>query len=219
MIRGMVRVVVFNGLWSACPFFPSGKVIGGNREDGLYVWTFNNTKAGRIYVSLLDSLTQVPLTNTEIVIVETNDTLLTDFNGQIKWGALPGVYTLSVEVEGYLSESFTFEFTGCDALEVDVLLQEDIIESIFDSYKELPALSLSPNPSAGKIYLDFQSIDNGHVLEVYNKLGQKVYSQKINGLTTMDIDLGFLSRGVYHVVLMNQSSELIAGGRLLLISN
>ena len=31
----------FSGLWSACPYFPSGKIIGGNREDGLYVWTFN----------------------------------------------------------------------------------------------------------------------------------------------------------------------------------
>ena len=85
----------FRGLWSACPYFPSGKVIGGNREDGLYVWTFNNAKAGRMYTTVVDDASGFTLSGVEMIVLEEQDSLRTDNGGQVGWGALPGTYTLS----------------------------------------------------------------------------------------------------------------------------
>jgi choice-of-anchor B domain-containing protein len=206
----------FHGLWSACPFFPSGKIIGGNREDGLYVWTFNDTKAGRIYATILDSLSQTPLTNQEVIIEETNDTLITDFNGQVKWGALPGNYTLSVEKEGYFSKLYAFEFDGWDTLHVDVLMQEDIVESTLDIYKNLPGLKLSPNPSIGNINLDFTGLEQGTELQIYNVLGQQVFSLQIEGRPDTNLDLNSLESGIFYLFLMDETGQPIARNRLVL---
>jgi choice-of-anchor B domain-containing protein len=207
----------FHGLWSACPFFPSGKIIGGNREDGLYVWTFNNAKAGRIYATILDSLNQEPLTNLELTILETNDTLLTDFNGQIKWGALPGTYTLVIEKEGYFSKSLAFDFAGCDELLVNVLLQEDIVESTADIYKNLPELKLSPNPSDGLVSLDVSDWEQGSSLQVFDAIGQDVFTQQVEGRSILNFDLGFLQGGTYYVLLMDSAGQPIARSRVVLI--
>ena len=65
----------FNGLWSAYPYFPSGKIIGGNREDGLYVWKFNGTRAVRLYGTVLDSVTGEPLNGADISILETGQSV------------------------------------------------------------------------------------------------------------------------------------------------
>ena len=51
----------FKGLWSACPYFPSGKIIGGDRTEGLFVWTFNETYGARIYGTVVDSVSQEPI--------------------------------------------------------------------------------------------------------------------------------------------------------------
>ncbi len=207
----------FSGLWSACPYFPSGKIIGGNRTDGMYVWTFNNTKAGRIYATVLDSLSQDPLTNVEVEILETGEILETDFNGQIKWGALPGSYTISVTLDGYFTNTFSFDFEGCDSLNIDVLMQSDIPESIADIYKNLPQIDLFPNPSNGAVKLDLNSLEKGSSLLIYNSIGQEVYGRKVEQINAVNLDLSFLKNGTYFILLRDESGQAIAQSQLVLI--
>lgn len=207
----------FHGLWSACPFLPSGKVIGGNREDGLYVWTFNNAKAGRIYGSVLDSLTQTPFTNLTLSVLETGESLQTDFNGQFKWGALPGTYTFLIEAEGYESRLYSAELAACDSLVVDILLKLDTPDRTNDLYKNLSELSVSPNPSTGKISLDLAGWERGEMIEVYNALGQKVISESVKNSPILELDLSIFAKGTFYLFLLDQEGQGIARNRLVLV--
>lgn len=207
----------FSGLWSACPFFPSGKVVGGNRTDGLYVWTFNNAKAGRVYATILDSLTQDPFTNIEVEILETGEILETDFTGSIKWGALPGTYTLSVSQNGYFDKIVSFEFEGCDSLNLELLMQADIPDGLSDVFKSVPVLEISPNPSNGFININLPSVKEGSVLLLYNTLGQEVYSEKVASINAANLDFSFLESGIYYVILADNLKKPIAQNKLILI--
>jgi choice-of-anchor B domain-containing protein len=94
----------FNGLWSAYPYFPSGKIIGGNREDGLYVWRFNGTRAVRVYGVVLDSSSGEPIADAEITLVETGNSGNSASDGSFRIGDLPPDstgYSLLVTAAGF----------------------------------------------------------------------------------------------------------------------
>lgn len=104
----------FHGLWSAFPYFPSQKIIGANRSDGLYIFEFNQIYAGRIYGTVVDSLTGIPIPNSQITIGETGRTTTSDSNGFFKIGELPSSeegfllgYTLNFVANGYNAKSLT----------------------------------------------------------------------------------------------------------------
>jgi choice-of-anchor B domain-containing protein len=94
----------FSGLWSACPYFPSGKIIGGDRTEGLFVWEFNETRAGRFYGTAVDSFTQETILNPTILIIENGNFLPIDLFGNFKFGSLEADYTLVVDAPGYVQK-------------------------------------------------------------------------------------------------------------------
>ncbi|HHG85172.1 MAG TPA: choice-of-anchor B family protein, partial [Bacteroidetes bacterium] len=109
----------FHGLWSACPFFPSGKIIGANRHDGLYVWQFNETYAGRIYGLVRDSVTGLPLSAVAIQITQTGDSTLSRTDGSYAFGAIPagsGGYSVTFIKSGYVSQSLNTPLNAHDSL-------------------------------------------------------------------------------------------------------
>ncbi|NRA49044.1 MAG: choice-of-anchor B family protein, partial [Phaeodactylibacter sp.] len=120
----------FSGLWSACPYLPSGKILGGNREDGLYVWEFNNTKAGRFYGEVLDSITGEPLVNAVVTQVSGSGFMqTTDFDGLFAGGSLSSTITLSVERPGYLGKTVEVSLEAGNGTNLSVELQP-VISSI-----------------------------------------------------------------------------------------
>ncbi|MEK7250874.1 MAG: choice-of-anchor B family protein, partial [Bacteroidota bacterium] len=106
----------FNGLWSACPYLPSGKIVGGDRTGGLYVWKFNNTRAVRIYGFVRDWMGS-PVPFARVSISHTGRTTLSDSTGTFKIGEerleTPGAYgfTLRAFAQGYSPDS-TFVVIG-----------------------------------------------------------------------------------------------------------
>ncbi len=114
----------FNGLWSACPYLPSGRILGGDRLGGLYIWRFNNTKASRLYGTIRSAATSAPVDTAVITILETGKTARSLADGSYKIGELPDTaYTLRFSANGYLTRIVENVRMNRDTVNLDLSLQ------------------------------------------------------------------------------------------------
>ena len=66
------------------PYLPSGRIIGGNREDGLYVWTFNNIAPRFATVPGSGFPSGAPIFNAAVQVDETQELFTSDMQGNLK---------------------------------------------------------------------------------------------------------------------------------------
>jgi choice-of-anchor B domain-containing protein len=137
----------FSGLWSACPYFPSGKIIGGDRHEGLFVWEFNETRAGRLYGMVVDSFTQETIFNPEIEVIEIGEQLSVDLFGNFKFGSLEKDYTLLVNATGYLPKTISIPLKEGDFLNEKIELVPENIDAKISGVV-LDSLTLEPIENA-----------------------------------------------------------------------
>jgi choice-of-anchor B domain-containing protein len=200
----------FNGLWSGYPFFPSGKIIGGNREDGLYVWRFNGTRAGRIYGEVVDLVSGEPVSGAAISIVETGSSTSSGIDGSFRIGELPSGdpgYTIEVVgPPGYEpTEISSFVLQGGDSLWLQVLLSPSISSAGEFDEPATAGTRLArnhPNPFNGVTNFDFPVADAGLVsLRIYDLIGREVATlvdePLPSGTHTRRWDAAGLPSGVY----------------------
>ncbi len=207
----------FNGLWSACPYFPSGKIIGGNREDGLYVWTFNNAKAGRFYAGVVDESTQERLPNATVFIHKMDIFLSPNLSGVYKFGALPGSFKVEVSAEGYESIIQDIRVEPGDSLAINFQLKPTSV-GIFNLLPHLPTLSISPNPFSEFTVLDLSDFEKATYLRVFNTYGQLVRTEKVVGGNFHILDRENLEAGVHIFMVYGREKELL-GNQKVVIGN
>jgi choice-of-anchor B domain-containing protein len=193
----------FNGLWSACPFLPSGRIIGGDRTGGLYVWRFTNVRAGRIYGTVRDSLSSAPIDSARITILETGRTVFSTPNG-FKIGELPGSYTVSVSAAGFFPSTFTLSLTDGDSLWRNVVLRRvaTIVEDETTTPRRFLLHQNFPNPFNPSTTIMYQLEEAGSVvLNVYDAAGREIASlvrgSQHAGTHQARFDASNLSSGVY----------------------
>lgn len=190
----------FNGLWSADPFLPSGKIIGGNRHDGLYVFKFNGTQAGRIYGTVIDSVTQLPIPGALIDVQQTTTTKLSNAAGEFSFGELPNTnpgYDLAVSANGYNPKTVNVILNPGDSLALVVELVDTGFVNI-----DLPApneIELFPNPASDLLRLRVSQAvaTSGYNLALYNVKGKLISRSDEFFTTEREIDLRDLSSGMY----------------------
>jgi len=72
-------------------------------------------------------------------------------------------------------------------------------------------LNYYPNPTVGKVKLEFYSPDEKLItIYVFNSMGKSISSEVFNpkeGKNTFEVDLGSLPMGVYLVTISNQSNK------------
>ncbi len=208
----------FNGLWSACPYFPSGKIIGGNRTDGLYIWTFNNTKAARIYGVVLDSLTNQPLQNVAVEIPELTDTLTTNFFGNFKKGMLEGSYTLHVSHPGYLTKSIEIDLAQADSLWLEISLSPETVNPAFEQFLPAPSVLVYPNPFSSSMTVDLTSFKTASEILIVDDRGVVVQKNSITGGRHLNIENHHLTEGNYWLTVLDQQKSLLATARITVLN-
>ncbi|MBK8566364.1 MAG: choice-of-anchor B family protein [Saprospiraceae bacterium] len=204
----------FNGLWSACPYFPSGKIIGGNRTDGLYVWEFNGTKAGRIYGIVKDSLTNEVILNALVELPSLGDTLNTGLTGFFKKGMLEGEYQLTVKKDGFFSKSLNFDVAQGDSLYFEIPLVPVGFSNTAIVLKNSALIEVSPNPSAFGFDVDLKHIRHASTYEVMDAMGRFVISDRVPFSGAFHVEMPASSSGIMWLAIFDSKRTLIAIARL-----
>lgn len=76
------------------------------------------------------------------------------------------------------------------------------------SENELNLFKLYPNPTKNKVYVEVNTIDVDLEINILDLSGKIIHSQNIDALTT-EIDLEFLSSGVYFIKITSQTNQQI----------
>jgi choice-of-anchor B domain-containing protein len=202
----------FHGLWSACPYLPSGKIVGGNREDGLYVWEFNQTKAGRLYGTVLDSISNLPISNAEITLLENDHRVYSSALGEFRTGAVPGNYVLLISAEGYLDKTIEVSFYEESEEDVVVKMVGEITEvnSTFLNQN----ISVYPNPFSEELVVENGSDAKVEILVVNDILGKEkarfFLKEGVN-----EFDTKSWADGVYFINILNTKGAVLEVRKLI----
>ena len=205
----------FNGLWSACPFFPSGKIIGANRHNGLFVWDFNETRAGRIYGRVYDADTGADLPGTEVKLSPTDTVLVADFSANFRFGTLSGTYQLKVEEAGY--EPFVLDF---ELDEGDSLYFEIGLESLNTGLEEvnLPEIKVFPNPLTNSAIVKLKNLKGGK-LQICTLNGTLIQSVEIKNQSEIKLNRTDLPKGVYLLSVWSEKGVQLVTEKLIVAEN
>jgi len=196
----------FNGLWSACPYFPSGKIIGGNRTDGLYVWTFNDTRAARIYGTVTDAQTGEIIPRANFTVSSNGQTFRSDLTGNYKEGFLAGTYTFEIKKDGYETETIEVALAEGDSLVRDIELMP-LVNNAADSSEYSDLIQLQ-NPFYNQLTINILQPNVAQQIRLINSVGQLINQQKVTG-NQVEMTTSTLPQGAYFLQVFNENNELI----------
>ena len=187
----------FNGLWSACPYFPSGKIIGGDRTEGLFIWTFNDTHAVRFSGVVVDSISGELLPNAIVELASNFTTLPLNAQAEFRYGSFADGFIVTANLAGYDEKSISFSLAEGETEEYIIELVPDDYVSVSDL--EEKALKVSPNPftvfTSIKIPQDFQK----GIIAIKNIFGQNLQTIPFQGNRYQTIDGSLFSSGIYFI--------------------
>ncbi len=163
----------FSGAWGVYPFFASGKIVISDMEDGLFVFSHNGARAGRIRGKLRDLHTGAAIPSGSLNLAS-NKTRFADAAGNYTMGALSGSYSLRVRASGYYDTTLTISLTSGVIEERDIYLRK--IPAVPPPPPTVFALRQNyPNPfnPTTRIAFDLPAASSVRVT-VYNILGQPI---------------------------------------------
>lgn len=91
----------YTGNWEVYPYFESGKIIASSTVDGLHVFTFNGSGIGSAVITVVDSLSGMPLEGVALELPELGRTEVSDINGKIFLSAAEGTTGYSASLLNY----------------------------------------------------------------------------------------------------------------------
>lgn len=206
----------FSGLWSACPYFPSGKIIGGNRTDGLYIWTFNNAKASRVYGLVVDELTGNPIPSAGVLVEENQDSLVTALDGTFKTGALFNTYTFISHAMGYETDTLVVEVMPGEQETITIELTPTIINSTTESAAESD-LRVWPNPCSTPCTLQFSDYPKDRIITVYDLDGKALSNHRLSPGQNWDWDTALRGTGLFFISIKTENGALLGRHKILMV--
>ena len=95
----------FCGVWEVAPFFPSGTVVAGDRNSGLYVYQV--VRDYGILRARVVNAAEAPFPGVEVHVTTLGDSLTTPPDGIVQFAPGPGVHTVLAHRFGYYDASAT----------------------------------------------------------------------------------------------------------------
>lgn len=197
----------FSGLWSACPYFPSGKIIGGNREDGLYVWTFNNTAANRVYLTIKDAITGERIPAAEVTVASLPNTLVGDQEGTVSWATLDTQMEVLVTAGGYKDKEISLQLEEGMQLSQEITLSPQSV-AVLDN-EEVEYIKLYPNPFKQQLTLAWESSTKVTQIVFLNLLNQAIHQYPVS-TTTLTLATDQFPSGFYQLLLKDKEGRIIS---------
>lgn len=199
----------FSGLWSACPYFPSGKIIGGDRTEGLFVWTFNDTRAARFYGVVKDSISGELLPDATVELTTSFTTLPLNAQAEFRHGSLADGHILVANLPGYAEKIVSFSLAEGESYNLEIELVPDDFVSVSD-LNALP-LRVSPNPFSTLTTVEIPADFEKGTISLTNIFGQVLQIIPFQNTTYQTIDGANLPDGVYFIeVKSNEKRRSIA---------
>ncbi|MEO1715182.1 MAG: T9SS type A sorting domain-containing protein, partial [Bacteroidota bacterium] len=179
----------FFGLWSACPYLPSGRILGGDRWRGLMLFEYNGIQAGRVYVQVVDSISGEILPETQFYFA--GDTIELDAEARWSYGTLPTTLSLDFELNQYEPKTIEISLESQDQINlvVEMVPEGAGVHGVLQS-----ALVVYPNPAMEQIRIE-EGPGKGQIL-IFSALGQEVITQAANG-SSVEISIKALPAGTY----------------------
>lgn len=114
----------FNGCWGVYPYFSSGLIIASDIEEGLYVLQPTYVRACYVTGTVTNALTGEAIPNVNITIQSLNIFEQTGFDGSFGLGtADAGTYTVTVQLFGFETQTFTVNLTNGQVENLNIALQ------------------------------------------------------------------------------------------------
>ena len=202
------------GLWSACPFIPSGKVIGGDRDLGLIVWEIDEIHASRFRGVVRDAQSLTPLDSVKVSIAIVGGELLTNGFGEYK-GGLPGESAIQLifEKDGYKTESRSVTLSQTNQQIIDVLLEQSTVSTL-PSLKNIN-WNIYPNPASDFVQVNLSAVSTDLAsLQMTDISGRLVSTYSLLNSQTIDISTQALRQGMYTLSLTNAVGQVVAVKKL-----
>lgn len=90
-----------DGNWETYPYLPSGKILAGDMQTGLYVFTFDGARRAWLAGTVRDQKTGQPVAGARVSSSEFGFSTLTDASGRYRLAGAADSLALMVEKEGY----------------------------------------------------------------------------------------------------------------------
>lgn len=188
----------FEGVWEAYPYFPSGRIIAGDRNNGLFVLNPKYVRAGYLEGTVTDTSTGVPISGVSVFFsgLQPGEELFSAVDGSYKTGAPDsGKYMVTFSKAGY--ESKTFYVT----LEPGEITQRDAALRPIGYVPPAPAddfsqLLIWPVPSND--YMDVIGIPlSVNEVQLVDLNGKVVYSKSMHNNHYLHLDVSNHAAGEY----------------------
>ncbi len=187
------------GLWSACPFIPSGKVIGGDRDLGLLVWEINEVYASRFNGIVRDAATLEVIEGVTVEVLERSDSLSTNAFGTYK-GGFPeeGEFTLRFTKEGYAEVIQSITLVAQEDQFNEILMEAGVDVSTRNLAKEV-AFVAWPNPAQNIVQIEVSNqVDiKLAAIDIMTIDGKFIQQEKWDGLSTASMGIQNIASGIY----------------------
>jgi hypothetical protein len=199
-------------------------------SDGQMTQTASGLIAGDYDVTVTDSIGCEAIANIEMpeppllefvldsVVVDTNMTnsgaiYVTPIGGtpnySYSWFLDGQVISNEEDPEDLAAGEYTIQITddnGCIILS-DIIIVDGITPTSEPVWAE--GMSISPNPSTGKLFLDVPNLRDQLVIEVYNLIGQKIdYSLTDISVERFELDIQMVPSGIYLIQISASDSSI-----------
>ena len=202
----------FSGLWSACPFLPSKRIIGGDRTRGLFVWEFNEVRAARIYGTVIDSLSGEPVAAASIEIEGDSEVLSSDNMGKFKYGSYPQEIKLNISASNYLEKEIEIDLSSGIEIELVIALSPQI--SGQSAGIDMEKIQFFPNPVASSVTIKVPSKFVGKEVELIRADGSIARRDKIY-FELFRMPLPLENSGTYFIQIKNKKGQTVAREKLI----
>ena len=233
---------IYTGLWVTPPGKPAVDIIGQRQQLYSPEYNFTYVLNPEIYFDVAYAPYNIPFSDTLNIYYSTDcgatfhsvyskgGTTLGTTGNMVSTGAdtnSKGIFTPSASnwrtdtihlaaVAGMPSVMFSFENVSGNgaAMYIDNIHITGKLTSAVPTITNKPVVSVYPNPSNGQFTFQSSAVGEQLSVEIYNVLGEKIYSQHNISNQTFNINLNSQPKGIYIYRIFSETGASVSTGRL-----